>query len=134
MEAGVKSAMERGRTFPEMWYSAVSPAGLTWRMLFVRKESAMDISFFDDARTRATYEAVSQAVGIDDAEVCRLLKEYGPYELEQAWSVWLPSEQRYTLWWPWIKNYHGEYDGGYFNPNRHWQYVWMDEALKKSMR
>jgi hypothetical protein len=37
------------------------------------------------------------------------------------------------MWWPWLQNYHGESDGGYFNPNRHWQYVWIDTALKKSL-
>ena len=39
----------------------------------------------------------------------------------------------YTIWWPWMKNYHGEWAleqiwDWYYAP-----FVWQDTVLKKSM-
>jgi peptide/nickel transport system substrate-binding protein len=38
-----------------------------------------------------------------------------------------------TYWWPWVKNYYGEYDTGVYQP-AYWQAeIWIDQAQKSSM-
>jgi len=38
-----------------------------------------------------------------------------------------------TLWWPWLKNYTGEISVGYGQSGNWEKWVWIDEALKKSL-
>jgi peptide/nickel transport system substrate-binding protein len=53
--------------------------------------------------------------------------------LDQAYFVTFPSFNLYVMWWPWIKNYHGELFPRGTNWFA-WQYfVWADQDLKRSM-
>jgi len=56
-----------------------------------------------------------------------------PYVLGQAWVIPKPQAYSYNLWWPWVKNYHGESSMGYTNTPNWAQYVWLDQDLKKAM-
>jgi hypothetical protein len=54
-------------------------------------------------------------------------KKMLPYLLEQAPVIPWPSSKIYAMWWPWLKNYHGE-------AGLNWlQFYWVDQSLKKSM-
>jgi hypothetical protein len=37
------------------------------------------------------------------------------------------------MWWPWVKNYHGEYSIGYYDFYLSSKYTWRDLALKKQL-
>ncbi len=102
-------------------------------MLEVRKESSFAPSYYENPRTRACCEAVSRVVGKDDAEVARLRRDLGPFILSEAVGVHMPTPYFYTMWWPWLQNFHGEVNMGYYNPYQYICYVWYDGALKKSM-
>jgi peptide/nickel transport system substrate-binding protein len=55
------------------------------------------------------------------------------YLIEQAYCVPAPFYPTYSMWWPWLKNYSGEVSIGYWGTD-HWsQFIWIDQALKKSM-
>jgi peptide/nickel transport system substrate-binding protein len=45
----------------------------------------------------------------------------------------MPSPYGYTMWWPWLRGYHGESVEGYDNQNTYTRYIWVDEDLKTSM-
>jgi len=53
--------------------------------------------------------------------------------LDQAYAIPTPKAPGYTLWWPWVKNYLGEYSMGNWNANSWVDYVWVDEELKDSL-
>jgi peptide/nickel transport system substrate-binding protein len=54
------------------------------------------------------------------------------YALDQAYGIGSPAIPATTFWWPWLKNYSGETSMGYSDAS--WpQYIWYDEAFKKSM-
>jgi peptide/nickel transport system substrate-binding protein len=59
--------------------------------------------------------------------------EYTPHILEQSWILFLPAPYTYTLWWPWVKNFSGEYSLGAGHFNNFPRYIWIDQDLKKSM-
>ena len=99
----------------------------------IRSEHMDDPSYYENPRTRECYEAVSRVVGVDDAEVSRLLKDIGPFMLEEAIGVHMPTPYFYTMWWPWVQNFHGEVNMGYYNPYQYICYIWYDEALRKSL-
>ena len=53
--------------------------------------------------------------------------------VDQAPYIWLPTQYVYSAWWPWVKNYSGEYSVGYIRYDSWATWIWIDEALKESM-
>ncbi len=60
-------------------------------------------------------------------------KELMKYVLDQAWAIGVPNAGAYNMWWPYIKNYHGETGIGRYN-NWNWaKYIWVDQDLKAKL-
>ena len=73
-------------------------------------------------------------MGKDDAKWMSIVQQIVPYIYSQAEGVDTPEAWGYTLWWPWLKNYHGEASIGYGDNQAAWAiYTWTDQAMKKSM-
>ena len=53
------------------------------------------------------------------------------YVLDQVWAIPKVSAYVYDMWWPWLKNYSGEFHVGYHTHFFNW--VWLDQELKKEM-
>ncbi|MFC2070384.1 ABC transporter substrate-binding protein [Chloroflexota bacterium] len=90
-------------------------------------------SHVDDPLANEVKEEMGRLEAIDIDECARVHKEFMKYALDQAWSIPAPTPPAYHLWWPWLKNYHGEYsvgvEGSYIYP----RWVWIDQDLKKEM-
>jgi peptide/nickel transport system substrate-binding protein len=63
----------------------------------------------------------------------KLIKDITPFMLEQSWGIWMPVSYKYTMWWPWVKNFNGEQQMSFAKPFEFTQYVWIDQAMKKSL-
>jgi peptide/nickel transport system substrate-binding protein len=133
LESSVFRSVGRGRTHEEMITEFCVDYAFPFRLLMVRQESFDNRSYFEDPFTRQSYEAINEVIGKDDAEVNRLIKAVGKFSLEQAWGIWMPAPLQYTMWWPWVQNYHGEGTIGYDSQNTYNHYIWTDMALKKAM-
>lgn len=53
--------------------------------------------------------------------------------LNEAPYIWLPTEYRYTAWWPWVKNYNGELRAGAVRPGPIYARIWVDQQLKQEL-
>jgi len=60
-------------------------------------------------------------------------REIALYCVDQAYEVELPGPNVYTLWQPWVKNYHGEYSMGRTDYRGYAAYVWLDLNMKEEM-
>ena len=60
-------------------------------------------------------------------------RELMKYVLDQVWAIPYPKAPGYSMWWPWVKNYHGEFSVGNWNEGNWVKWIWVDTALKKSM-
>jgi peptide/nickel transport system substrate-binding protein len=60
-------------------------------------------------------------------------REMVKYAVDQAYAIPVPYTYKYVFWWPWLKNFTGEYTVGYYNDPNYVPFIWIDEALKKSM-
>ncbi|MBI2980048.1 MAG: ABC transporter substrate-binding protein, partial [Chloroflexi bacterium] len=69
----------------------------------------------------------------DDGKAFPIIGEVTPHILEQAWYLQFPMPYVYTLWWPWVKNFHGEWAIGATDSYGFTKFIWIDKALKKSM-
>jgi peptide/nickel transport system substrate-binding protein len=76
---------------------------------------------------------MSEAFITDDKAAMKQFKELMKYVLDQAFVVSAPQYPQNIFWWPWVKNYSGEIQIGYFDTNYWASYIWIDQDLKKSM-
>jgi peptide/nickel transport system substrate-binding protein len=134
-EGGVYLSIMRGRTHEEMIMKNAVDFSFPFRMLMLRKESTDNPAFFESDFTRQAYNEISALVGVDDAAVNKRLKEVGKFSLEQAWGIWMPAPEVYDFWQPWVANYHGEIDVGYYSStaDRIFDWVCVDQSLKQSI-
>jgi peptide/nickel transport system substrate-binding protein len=101
--------------------------------------SVIDGGFYNyskvrDSRIQEAYSNISRYRGIDDAEVTRILKEIGPYQLELAVPIFLPAPHSFVVWWPWLQNYYGAVGGGgNDNIDEYLMYFWIDNDMKAKM-
>ena len=63
----------------------------------------------------------------------KMFREHMKYVLDQAYVVTAPQYRLSNFWWPWLKNYSGEYMVGYYDQYNWSTWVWIDEDLKKTM-
>lgn len=133
VEPTVFTSIVRGRTYEQMIYGTTTAASFPWKLSDVRQEMSDDVSYFEDPKTRAAYNEINKYVGKDDAKWEAILRDTEPYMLSQAVGVYMPLPYGYRLWWPWLKNYHGEGTIGYDNQMAYAWYAWIDQDLKKSL-
>jgi peptide/nickel transport system substrate-binding protein len=69
----------------------------------------------------------------DYQAAAKTFKDSMKYVLAQAYVIPRPIYPLTNFWWPWLKNYSGEYSVGYIRYDSWAQWVWIDQALKKSM-
>jgi peptide/nickel transport system substrate-binding protein len=135
VEFGAYNSQWATRNYEELFYTIWPSSGTYIRMLALSGTGVgQNLSFLNDARVEETKSGMLNAFAAgNQAEVDRLFKELMPYVLEQAWCIQSPVPYVYTVWWPWIKGFHGEYSPGICNEFRWAKYVWIDQDLKKQM-
>jgi hypothetical protein len=92
-------------------------------------------SFIDDPYVKDVkvkiYEAFNRTDWAKVDELYRnMLKDY---VLEQTWAIPTGLPYNYDIWWPWLKNYHGEQNMGYANTFKWTQFAWLDLDMKEKM-
>jgi len=103
-----------------------------FKLLSLRPECPQNMSMVNDDRINETYKEMLESF-FDEPKRRQLLRDLIPYIYENCWNMTLPAYYSYTMWWPWLQNYHGEFALGYIEHYAFPTYVWLDPELKKSM-
>ncbi|MEK7354488.1 MAG: ABC transporter substrate-binding protein, partial [Chloroflexota bacterium] len=90
--------------------------------------SRVDPGGVPDPVIEAAFDKMNANVFWNWPEAYKAIEEVRPYILELAPKIPFPQPLFYTLWWPWLKNTHGQ---GNIVP--FYKYYWIDQSLKKSM-
>jgi peptide/nickel transport system substrate-binding protein len=91
-----------------------------------------NMSYVNDQKVKDAYAAWAPYTISDPVKAMGIHRELMKYVLDQAWVIPGVNAAVYHLWWPWLKNYHGEF--GMARTIRGFaKYVWLDQPLKKSM-
>jgi len=53
--------------------------------------------------------------------------------LAEAINILLPYYYDYRMWWPWVKNYHGEAGVAYHSGSDYTKFIWIDQDLKEEI-
>jgi peptide/nickel transport system substrate-binding protein len=89
-------------------------------------------SFYANEEFDAIFNAA--VVEQDQDKQREMLRQMNRFIIEEAVpQVWLPTENVYRAWWPWVKNYGGELRVGAMRPGPIYARAWIDEKLKKQM-
>jgi peptide/nickel transport system substrate-binding protein len=121
----------RARNFDDMLYYQSS--GLWQKMQSFSGTSSNNQSYVNDARVN---EALARALDLiynDDAQLAKNFADLVPYVLDQSWVIPTPIPYTYVCWWPWVKNWNGELNVGYYNNPNYLKYQWIDQNLKQKM-
>jgi peptide/nickel transport system substrate-binding protein len=73
------------------------------------------------------YNEVGKYLFVDMPKAYEAYRKLKPVALDDAWYIMRPTPNTYILWWPWLKNYHGQGNTLF----RHRQ-SWIDQELKAS--
>jgi len=63
----------------------------------------------------------------------KMAKEINYRILEQVYTIQNPVPNTFTMWWPWVKGYSGEFNVGHTDKYGFAIYPWIDQDLKKEM-
>jgi len=85
----------------------------------------------DDPEFRAMINEGSKLPPGPEREL--LTKEAAQYWIGQAWYIHFKARQMMAAHWPWVMNYHGEYEAGDFDKYPYLCRVWIDQDLKTEM-
>jgi peptide/nickel transport system substrate-binding protein len=132
-EAAVHFSINQAMCHGQMLTAATGPPSI-WPVLAVLKGQAWtNSSYIDDPTVNEAEPKIGKLAITDELGAMKLTRELMKYVLDQAWVIPTPNYPRYTLWWPWLKNYSGERSIGYYWVLSWPTYVWLDEDLKRSM-
>jgi peptide/nickel transport system substrate-binding protein len=126
-EPGTFASMAYSRSYDEMMLSFF-PSGASYPLcLNLNPFRGWNISYVHDQVIDATYEEIQNNLFVDMPKANQLFREKLPYIVEQVYYVPIPSGHTFSVWWPWLKNYHGE------TPISLAKYWWIDQNLKEEI-
>ena len=90
-----------------------------------------NMAMLNDPKINDAVAQMRKLMLTDETAAMHVMRDLTPYLLENAWAIPQVKRPSVNLWWPWLKNYHGEMYMGYAAL---WpKFIWSDSALKKSM-
>jgi len=133
-ESAVYTSVFWTRAYEDLFCGGPGPAGnLYIAYSFVTGPFGGNFSYVDDPVAREAKNKMMSISIPDPAGADAVHKELMKYELPLVVSIPGVCPPGYHMWWPWVKNYHGESSLGYTSYPNFIKYLWIDAAMKKSM-
>jgi peptide/nickel transport system substrate-binding protein len=96
-------------------------------------DSSTNLSNVDEPRYRQAYLDIG-ALWPDENAQFALYKDISLDIIENAWTVNIPPVFEFSMWWPWLKDFSGEWSlGRTASPCTAFPYIWFDEKMKEEM-
>ena len=133
-ETAVFNSIGLARAYDEMLARGTGGGlGASAAMPQFRGDTWQNMSYVNDPKVEDVFLEMQKHVVVDMPEVWRLYRENMPYLLGQAWMIPLPAPYVYSVWQPWLKNYHGETTLNFTGGLSWAKYVWIDQDMKEQM-
>lgn len=132
MESGVYWSLLRGRKHEE-WIMGNCGAPVPHYLALGRADHLDNCAFYETPVTREGWNKMLSYLGRDDEMFSKTYKDTLKSILADAVAIYLPAVPRYSVWQPWVQNYHGEHTNGACVIPFFCEYFWIDQELKKSM-
>jgi peptide/nickel transport system substrate-binding protein len=93
--------------------------------------SQFNMSYINDPVCNEALARSLELIGVDEAKLAKNFADLVPYVVEQCFQISKPNPYNYVLWGPWVKNWNGEQNVGYYNYPSYLKYIWIDSTLKQ---
>ncbi len=131
-EKAAFDSIKMDKTFDQMMEGVSTNTALLYRMSYYYSESGQNMAGVHDTQVDEAFAKMQIAAISDRHEANRLHRELMKHVLDQAWYLTVVTPYEYNVWWPWLKNYSGEYHVSYATTS-FFAWVWLDQELKKSI-
>lgn len=125
-------SMVNGKTYKHMVTGGTSTGTplscLRWYYLAGQNGNRAMVS---DPHFDELYEKVRST--IDPMERTKIFTEINQWVLAKSYYILLPGSYAYMYVWPWVKNFYGEYETGYYDQTSINARIWIDQTQKKKM-
>jgi len=133
-ESGAWRTILRKKTHEALAYHAQGPVSMWYTGISLMGDGPANASMIDDPVINEGMSKIRVAlVTKGEAAGMAMYKEMLKYVLDQAFTIPAPSGFGSHFWWPWLKNYSGEFSVGFAFYDSWTPFVWIDQDLKKSM-
>lgn len=133
LDSSIYTGVKRGRTYEDAIMEPLTGYPYPYLFTAYRTEDMANLNVTEEPYLRECYNRCMKVLYKDTEAMQAVLKECGPYILEQALGIWMPANDVYTVWQPWLQNYRGEQFGAVLRSDEWQMWVWMDTELKKSL-
>lgn len=132
-EAGVYNNTVNNKQHEALVSSSGNPLGVWYSMPAYSGTSTTNRSIVNDRTIDDTMTQIRTAFITDgETKAFQMMKDLTKYIYAQVYEISGVGGPSYRFWWPWLKNYSGEANVGYFEQTFP-TWVWIDQDLKKSM-
>lgn len=133
-DAGVVVNLQASRNYPDMIPEFSAPSSSYFAAIDYLGEGRCNTSRVPpNSVTEQALQQMLQYAITDQPKAFAIHRELMKYVLAQGWVISSPLGPTYNLWWPWLKNYKGEYSVGKDNNYNFAKWVWIDQSLKQKM-
>jgi peptide/nickel transport system substrate-binding protein len=133
-EGSIFTSIFWGKSYDELIFASPGPvANVYIAFWYAGNLLGGNMSYIDDPKCWEAKDQMMLYIMTDIARADAINRELMAYVLDQAWAIPAPATPIHHFWWPWVKNYHGEFSMGYDNAYTYTKYIWVDENLKESM-
>ena len=130
LDATAAASARDNVTYPDMLYTnytVVNP--------LVSEHLAAGDVLATNYKSSEPFEAMykTAASTMDPTKRTQLEQQLGVAMLDDCGMIPFAQPYTYNCYWPWMKNYYGELDAGYYNQMPMIKTMWIDQNLKKSL-
>ena len=122
----VYTSISSGRTFTQGIF-ATGLGNTPQAFHNFRPTDSGNLSYINDPTVNQLIANFANYFMIDDSKAWPLIGDATPYILQQSWYLTLPAPYTFTVWWPQVKNFDGEFclsGGDFYSYPR---YIWIDQ-------
>ncbi len=131
VDLSVSYALVATRNYGSMIYLSSSPNWM--KMQNFTGTSQYNMSYVNDVYLNQALARAMEFIGTDEAQLAQNFADIVLYVVEQCFQISKPNLYNYVFWWPWVKNWNGEMNVGYYNYPSYLKYTWNDQALYKQI-
>jgi peptide/nickel transport system substrate-binding protein len=130
IEPGAATALSVTKDYPQMFMYGAGSGAPMFIENWANPTANNNVANYIDP---SLWEKFKEAQSMTKAEQTPLMKEVTTMFLEAMPYINLPEPAIRLYWWPWLKNFYGEIDAGYFSDAIVGSRVWLDPGMKKTM-
>ncbi|MFC2069879.1 ABC transporter substrate-binding protein [Chloroflexota bacterium] len=133
LERGAYNGLTATRNYEEMCQMGPGSIGAYHFAQNIWGDQRFNVSYITDPWIGEKVGEMKALRMMDEPAAEAKHKEIMPYLLDKAYMIPNVVPPQYNMWWPWLKNYDGQYCLGPVNFYTFVKYTWIDQDMKTSM-